>query len=230
MFDDSEITLSDLESCRTKYSIPHQYQLGIPGHDMRPYVPETPWAFMYVDAFDAGLRLPLHPFVVECLSYWGIALAQMVPNCWRYVVVFVGECELHGIQPTLTVFHYFFVLEQAKGMYDIKSRRGLRIDKLPRPADGWTRRYCLVRGEEDWPFNQVWTTTVVPQDVPGLSNLEAVQVSQLLSILESTSMINAMDESWLVRAGLSPSQEGEFDSLTCCCLSLRFDFDFMRLV
>ncbi|URE46756.1 hypothetical protein MUK42_33475 [Musa troglodytarum] len=76
------------------------------------------------------------------------------------------------------------------------------------------RRYCLVRAEENWPFNQVWTTIVVPQDVPGLSNLEAVQVSKLLGILESTSMIKAMDESWLVRAGLSPSQEETVWSLT----------------
>ncbi|RWW64684.1 hypothetical protein BHE74_00028058 [Ensete ventricosum] len=213
MFQESEITQPDLESCRTKYSVPLQYHLSLPGHHMRPYLPEAPWAFMYTDAFDAGLRLPLHPFVLECLSYWGIALPQMVPSSWRYVVVFVGECALHGIRPTLTLFHYFFLLEQAKGLYDIKSKRGLRIDKLPKPAEGWMRRYCLVRGEEMWPFNHVWTTIVVPQDIPGLSNLEAVQVGQLRSILESTSMIKAMDESWLVRAGLSPSQEEMFRSL-----------------
>ena len=40
----------------------------------------------YKAAFTCGLRLPVHPFIMELLGFFGIALGQLMPNSWRIVV------------------------------------------------------------------------------------------------------------------------------------------------
>ena len=40
----------------------------------------------YKAAFTCGLRLPVHPFIMELLGYFGIAPGQLMPNSWRIVV------------------------------------------------------------------------------------------------------------------------------------------------
>ena len=40
----------------------------------------------YEAAFTCGLRLPVHPFIMELLGSFGIALGQLMPNSWRIVV------------------------------------------------------------------------------------------------------------------------------------------------
>ena len=40
----------------------------------------------YEAAFTCGLRLPVHPLVMELLGYFGIALEQLMPNSWRIVI------------------------------------------------------------------------------------------------------------------------------------------------
>ena len=39
----------------------------------------------YKAAFTCGLRLPVHPFIMELLGYFGIILGQLMPNSWRIV-------------------------------------------------------------------------------------------------------------------------------------------------
>ena len=40
----------------------------------------------YKAAFTCGLRLPIHPFIMELLGFFGIAFGQLMPNSWRIVV------------------------------------------------------------------------------------------------------------------------------------------------
>ena len=40
----------------------------------------------YEAAFTCGLRLPVHPFIMELLGFFGIAPGQLMPNSWRIVV------------------------------------------------------------------------------------------------------------------------------------------------
>ena len=40
----------------------------------------------YEAAFTYGLRLPVHPFIMELLGFFGIAPAQLMLNSWRIVV------------------------------------------------------------------------------------------------------------------------------------------------
>ena len=40
----------------------------------------------YEAAFTCGLRLPVYPFIMELLGFFGIAPRQLMPNSWRIVV------------------------------------------------------------------------------------------------------------------------------------------------
>ena len=40
----------------------------------------------YKAAFTCGLRLPIYPFIMELLGFFGIAPGQLKPNSWRIVV------------------------------------------------------------------------------------------------------------------------------------------------
>jgi len=40
----------------------------------------------YESNFSCGLRLPVHPFLMELLAYFGIALGQLMPNSWSIVI------------------------------------------------------------------------------------------------------------------------------------------------
>ena len=40
----------------------------------------------YEAAFTCGLRLLVHPFIMELLGFFGIAPGQLIPNSWRIVV------------------------------------------------------------------------------------------------------------------------------------------------
>ena len=40
----------------------------------------------YEAAFTCGLRLPVHPFIMELLGFFSIAPGQLMPNSWRIVV------------------------------------------------------------------------------------------------------------------------------------------------
>ena len=44
----------------------------------------------YESSFICGLRLPVHPFLVELLDHFGIAPGQLIPNSWRIVVSCIG--------------------------------------------------------------------------------------------------------------------------------------------
>ena len=44
----------------------------------------------YEAAFSCGLRFLVHPFIMELLDHFGIALGQLMPNLWRIVVNCMG--------------------------------------------------------------------------------------------------------------------------------------------
>ncbi|RRT55738.1 hypothetical protein B296_00012735 [Ensete ventricosum] len=74
-----------------------------------------------MDALEVGLRFPLHLLIEECLRWWRISPSQLVPNSWRYLVVFLGESQGAGIIPTRDLFMACFWLYQM----DLDELRGM---------------------------------------------------------------------------------------------------------
>ncbi|RZS23332.1 hypothetical protein BHM03_00056245 [Ensete ventricosum] len=163
-----------------------------------------------VDALEAGLRFPLHPLIEECLRWWRISPSQVVPNSWRYLVVFLGECRGAGIIPTWDLFMACFRLCKSRGNYYLVARVSFRVSGAPSNNKGWKSRYLYVSGPV-WGFSLDWSAHPIGNAPPYLSEEETILVGRLKGILSSSRAIKEMTELWLVEAGLSPTSRDRMD-------------------
>ncbi|KAG2658113.1 transcription initiation factor TFIID subunit 4-like [Panicum virgatum] len=105
---------------------------------------------VYEQAFAAGMRLPLHPFVAGALAHYGIAPSQLAPNGWRVLVAFAVLCHFRGAgAPSLPVFRHFFALAplpKAKGWYSFRGRESVPalFTGLPNSTKTWKEEFLLV--------------------------------------------------------------------------------------
>ncbi|THU57638.1 hypothetical protein C4D60_Mb03t05640 [Musa balbisiana] len=119
---DSVVSGSLLETLRERYCIPEEFVLVAPDPGQRVYDPIPRGFALTLDALEAGLRLPLHPVIVSCLSLWRISPSQVAPNSWRYLVAFLGECYYANITPTRNLFVSCFRLFKGLGRYFLLAR------------------------------------------------------------------------------------------------------------
>ncbi|XP_022679425.1 uncharacterized protein LOC101778447 [Setaria italica] len=105
---------------------------------------------VHAQAFAAGMRLPLHPFVAGALAHYGIAPSQLAPNGWRVLVAFAVLCHFRGAgAPSLPVFRHFFALAplpKAKGWYSFRGRESVPalFTGLPNSTKTWKEEFLLV--------------------------------------------------------------------------------------
>ena len=88
----------------------------------------------YEATFLYGLRLPIHPFIMELLNHFGIAPRQLMPNSWRIIVSCMGIWLAATDEDMIRVDElvYLYRLKESKehGYYEL----------LP-----WERRTRIVR-------------------------------------------------------------------------------------
>uniref|UniRef100_A0A804IDQ7 Transposase (putative) gypsy type domain-containing protein n=1 Tax=Musa acuminata subsp. malaccensis TaxID=214687 RepID=A0A804IDQ7_MUSAM len=142
----SELTLSHL---RDLYGIPEEFALYAPEPGQRAYDPIPRGFALTLDAFEAGLRLPLHPIITSCISWWRISPSRMAPNSWRYLVAFLGECHYANITPTRSLFLSCFRLSKRSGGYYLSARAGFRVSGAPSSNKGWKRCFFFVSRSKD---------------------------------------------------------------------------------
>ncbi|RZR77988.1 hypothetical protein BHM03_00003208 [Ensete ventricosum] len=207
---DTAVTEGSLVAIRERYSIPREYGLHVPQPGQRPYSSDVPGVCISVDALEAGLRFPLHSTIEECLRWWGISPSQVAPNSWRYLVVFLGECQGAGIIPTRNLFMACFRLCKSRGGYYLTARVGFKVSGAPSNNKGWKARYLFVSGPS-WGFRLDWSACPISNVPPYLSEEESILVNRLKGILSSSRAIKEMTELWLVEADLSPASRDRMD-------------------
>ncbi|RRT54627.1 hypothetical protein B296_00016935 [Ensete ventricosum] len=143
---DMEVTEGSLVVIRERYSIPVEYGLHVPQPGQRPYSLDAPGMCISMDALEVGLQFPLHPLFKECLRWWRISPSQVVPNSWRYLVVFLGECRGAGIIPTRDLFMACFRFCKSRGGYYLTAQVGFQVSGAPSNNKGWKSRYLFVSG------------------------------------------------------------------------------------
>lgn len=70
---DSIVGGSLLRGLRERYSISEDYILSVPEPGQRAYDPVLNGFALTLDTLEVGLRLPLHPLIVSCISFWRIS-------------------------------------------------------------------------------------------------------------------------------------------------------------
>ncbi|XP_064937290.1 uncharacterized protein LOC135588870 [Musa acuminata AAA Group] len=201
---DSTVGESLLSLLRDRYGIPEEFVLRAPEPGQRVYDPIPRCFALTLDAFEAGLRLPFHPVITSCVSWWRISPSQMAPNSWRYLAAFLGECHYARITPTRDLFLSCFRLTKGLGGYYLSAQAGFRVSGAPSSNKGWKRRFFFVSRPGDWGFGVRWGARVIDNTIPVLDDEGRRGLQRLREILPASRAIRNMSERWLAEAGLSP--------------------------
>lgn len=98
----------DVSRLSSQYSIPVEFEIRIPGEADRANDPGPGQLCLYEESLKAGLRLPLHPFVVGVLRGFHLAPAQLAPNAWRCIFAMLVAAYEKGINLTPAMFFKMF--------------------------------------------------------------------------------------------------------------------------
>ena len=101
----------ELSLVREHWSLPDEYSIVKPGKkDNIKHVADG-CIGVYKDAMETGLMFPLHPFAIEILKSYNIAVSELYPNGWGCIIATM-ICISIGVEPTLTAFRYIFWLRR----------------------------------------------------------------------------------------------------------------------
>ena len=116
----------------------------------------------YKAAFTCGLRLLVHPFIMELLGFLGIAPGQLMPNSWR-IVVNCMELWLAANEDMIRVSElvHLYRLKESKeyGYYELVpwARRARITRGLPSSFRYWKCRFVFVSGDDfETPASEAW--------------------------------------------------------------------------
>ena len=88
----------------------------------------------YEAAFTSGLRLLVHPLVMELLGYFGITPGQLMPNSWRIVI----NC----MEIWLAANEDMIKVSELVHLYRLKESKEYKYYELV----PWTRRTRIIKG------------------------------------------------------------------------------------
>ena len=107
----------------------------------------------YEATFTCGLRLPVHPFILELLSFFGIASGQLMPNSWRIMVNcmeiwLVANEDMIKVGELVHLYHLKGLKEY--GYYELVlwARRARIVRGLLSSFRYWKSRFFFVSGDD----------------------------------------------------------------------------------
>nr|GME15770.1 uncharacterized protein LOC109159160 [Ipomoea batatas] len=116
------------------------------------------WIGVHLDSLKAGMRIPLDPFLVGFVNYYGIVPSQVTPNGHRILACFPQICARHQVPCTIDLFNFLhlvktmgknchpsFVIIQCRGLFGKVSglpdnNQALAAAHLPPPMYGIQRQ------------------------------------------------------------------------------------------
>ncbi|GFY88859.1 hypothetical protein Acr_06g0007990 [Actinidia rufa] len=148
------MTQAELDKLGSTYSFPSGIRLRIPGDGETILSARQGEVAFYEAAFQAGLRLPIHPTIREILVHYKICPAQLSPNAWRSVICSLviwrhfkrhmscGEFRcLYSLSPLPDSGWFYFKARPDKNLF-----RG-----SPSNVKGWKTRFFFASRDE-WEF------------------------------------------------------------------------------
>ena len=156
------LDIDTLSRFKDQFQFSDRVRVRLPSKEERAcrFFPEE--VCFYEAAFLCGLRLPIHPFVMELLSHLGIAPGKLMPNSWRIVVSLMGIwlSTTNGDMIRVDELVYLYHLKAFKGHGYYKlvpwERRTRIVYNLPSSFRYWKSRFFFV-SKDDWetPSNEV---------------------------------------------------------------------------
>nr|GMD43232.1 uncharacterized protein LOC109159160 [Ipomoea batatas] len=118
---------------------------------------------VHLDSLKAGMRIPLDPFLVDFVNYYGIVLSQVTPNGHRILACFPQICARHQVPCTIDLFNFLhlvktmgknchpsFVIIQCRGLFG-------KVSGLPDNNRKWRGKFLRVFLKDGVPFKNEWS-------------------------------------------------------------------------
>ncbi|CAH9118038.1 unnamed protein product [Cuscuta europaea] len=178
---------------------PREYYAGFIRHPMRH---RPGYVLVHLDALIAGLRFPLHSFIVEFLRRVAVLPAQFMPSTYRILTGFIIRCHELRITPSVDLFlyHYCYQPYWTTGYLKLVARsdRQLFTENVTPQAD-WEERFLFVRVGDSLPFPDRWNAYPVRDSLPRVdavlrSQAESLRMGgtrSLRSFVTASSMLSA---------------------------------------
>ncbi|KAJ8420759.1 hypothetical protein Cgig2_030935 [Carnegiea gigantea] len=117
-------------SLEKEYLLPAGYNFVIPKADAIVNGSTAKSIAVYCAALNCGLRFPLHPVIVDILTKYELAPAQVVSTSWHNICSFIATCEQRGLTCMARAFSLVHTIQRAPketgdlGWYYFNNRPG----------------------------------------------------------------------------------------------------------
>ncbi|GFZ01033.1 hypothetical protein Acr_14g0006680 [Actinidia rufa] len=148
------MTQAELDKLGSTYSFPSGIRLWIPGDGETILSARQGEVAFYEAAFQAGLRLPIHPTIREILVHYKICPAQLSPNAWRSVICSLVIWRHFKRHMSCDEFRCLYSLSPLpdSGWFYFKARPDKNLLRgSPSNVKGWKTRFFFASGDE-WEF------------------------------------------------------------------------------
>nr|GMC95287.1 Bromodomain adjacent to zinc finger domain 1A [Ipomoea batatas] len=170
------------------------------------------WIGVHLDSLKAGMRIPLDPFLVDFMNYYGIVPSQVAPNGHRILACFPQICARHQVPCTIDLFNFLhlvktmgknchpsFVIIQSRGLFG-------KVSGLPDNNRKWRGKFLRVFLKDGVPFKNEWSHRM-RKCVPPPETLEIKDVVEKI-LSECYSWDNYHSPEALAAAHLPPPMYG----------------------
>nr|GMD68129.1 Bromodomain adjacent to zinc finger domain 1A [Ipomoea batatas] len=121
------------------------------------------WIGVHLDSLKVGMRIPLDPFLVDFVNYYGIVPSQVTPNGHRILACFPQICARHQVPCTIDLFNFLhlvktmgknchpsFVIIQCRGLFG-------KVSGLPDNNRKWRGKFLRVFLKDGVPLKNEWS-------------------------------------------------------------------------
>ncbi|XP_019163628.1 PREDICTED: uncharacterized protein LOC109159968 isoform X2 [Ipomoea nil] len=185
---DLPLDISKAEYSEARKLISRKFKTSAPDGCRSLMAMDGTYVAVHYDSIKAGLRFPLHPFLVKVLLHYNLVPAMIPPNGHRLITLFLMGHALLGKEPTLELFQYMFIIFEGvgeiEGFVQFQSRPNRRmVEKIPKNTRSWKYKYFFVKLEQDEVgFVNQWSSKVTKVASPSRSDALDKDVAALRAL------------------------------------------------
>ncbi|GAV89133.1 hypothetical protein CFOL_v3_32552 [Cephalotus follicularis] len=208
-----------MEELAKKYCFLRSLEYSLP-RDPKEVTESKPGLFfVFVDALEHGLRLPLPTFAIAILRHYQIHHSMLQAQSWGFIIGFLVRCLETGVTATVGLLREFHSVNASPGKrgFYFKSRVSQAKKLLVEPTKsvkGWRGRYFIVRnllGFTPCPWCNSLDTQRLNQRKT-LSEAEKIDLVKLSALApEEVNSVVWEDRLRQVRLSMSSSQQARLD-------------------
>lgn len=159
----AEISLEEIKALLKvfgwKFNTSARYDAYVPAPDRRVshVAADGDEVIVYVDLFNHGFHLPLHPFLCDVLRVFQLAPAQLHGNAWGVLVTYLIECINNKWTPSVTVIRRLFMLKRNGSWYYLQSRN-TKSFMMENNTHADRSKFFVIKKKSDdsWNFPVSW--------------------------------------------------------------------------